>query len=101
MQLQFTPRAVRKLKEILAAKGGGLAIRIRIRRTLSGFEWSITLEPATPEAIYVDGLPILADQATQSRLDGLVIDWVQTPSGPGLGVYDRNLVQRDLRQGAD
>jgi len=31
-------------------------------------------------------------------LDGMIIDWVMTPDGPGLGIYDRNLVDNDPRR---
>jgi hypothetical protein len=34
-------------------------------------------------------------------LDGLVIDWVQTPQGPGFGIYAMNLQKLEMRMGAD
>ncbi len=101
MQLSFTPAAVRKLRSIMEEKGGNLALRIRIRRSIRGLSWQMTLEPAEPEAILVDGVPIHADKATQHHLDGLIIDWTQTPDGEGFGVYDRSMIRRDWKLGAD
>jgi Fe-S cluster assembly iron-binding protein IscA len=97
LQLTFSPQAVRKILSIINDKGDGLAVRIRIRRN----EWKLTLERATTEAFLIDGVPILADEQTLEQLDGLMIDWLQTPAGPGFGVMDRKLQTRDLRLGAD
>lgn len=100
MRFSFSNQAVKRVKGILAEHGGGLALRIKVRRVLSSMEWEMTLEPAGPETVTVDGVPVSADSQTQKHLDGLMIDWVQTPDGPGFGVYDRNLHQRDIKRGA-
>jgi Fe-S cluster assembly iron-binding protein IscA len=97
LQLTFSPQAVRKILSIINDKGGGLAVRIRIRRS----EWKVTLERATTEALLIDGISVLADEQTMEQLDGLMIDWLQTPDGPGFGVMDRKVQTRDLRLGAD
>lgn len=86
---------------MIAEKGGGLALRMKVRRGIKGIEWKLTLEPASAEVIMVDGVPILADQQSLHHLEDLIIDWVQTPAGPGFGVMDRNFQQRDLKMGAD
>lgn len=101
MQLTFTPRAARKLQGIMADKGGGLALRIRVRSSITGVKWEMSLEPASPDVILVNGVPVQADLQSRSHLDGLIIDWIQTPAGAGFGVYDRSLSQRDLKLGAD
>lgn len=75
----------------MAEKGGNLALRIRIRRTIGGQEWEWSLEPCGPEARVIDTVLVVADSASAGQLEGLVVDWVQTPQGAGFGVYDRNL----------
>ncbi len=97
MEFSFTPQAAKKLRTILAERGGNLAIRIDMHRGMGGVEWRMTLEPAGPDVRMADGVPILASPATLKQMEGLMIDWVMTPEGPGLGVYDKNLVDRDLR----
>lgn len=95
----FTPQAARKLQAIMADKGGDLALRIDISRGLGGLEWRLTLESRGAEAVVVDGVPVHVGGSTLKQLEGLIIDWVVTPDGPGLGVYDRNLLDRDLHRG--
>jgi Fe-S cluster assembly iron-binding protein IscA len=102
MDLTFTPLAARKVLGIISAKGGNLALRVKIQRSLTGsHSWSMGLEHRTSEAIMVGNVPIMADQMTRSHLDGLMIDWLITPEGEGFGVYDRSLQKRDLKLGAD
>lgn len=96
MQFSFTPQASQKLLGIMAQKGGNLALRINIARGLTGLEWKMTLEPRTADAIVADGVPVHASTRTLQEMEGLIIDWVVTPDGPGLGVYDKNLLDRDL-----
>lgn len=88
----FTPQAARKISEIILEKGGQLALNIQIERGLTGSNWRLTLEPRQPSALIVEGVPVHATSAALKQLDGLIIDWVMTPDGPGLGVYDRNLI---------
>jgi Fe-S cluster assembly iron-binding protein IscA len=97
MPFSFTPAAAQKLLAIMAGKSGSLALRIDIHRGLGGTEWRMTLEPRTADALMVDGVPVHASPATLKQLEGLIIDWVMTPDGPGLGVYDKSLIERDLR----
>lgn len=99
MELTFTPQAARRVHEIMAEKGGNLALRIRIRRGPGGQQWSMTLEPNSAETVMVGNVPVAADSQTQKQLEGLVIDLVQTPDGPGFGVYPGNLSNRDWHQG--
>lgn len=89
--LTFTSRAARQLEQIIADKGGGLALRIQINRSLGAMAWSMTLQPRTEAAHLVGTVPVLADHNTLSKLDAVTIDWIQTPEGPGFGVFDRNL----------
>ncbi|MBP2019013.1 Fe-S cluster assembly iron-binding protein IscA [Symbiobacterium terraclitae] len=94
----FTPQAAQKLNAIMQEKGGNLALCIEIDSGPGGGSWRLTLVERSPAALVVDGVPVQADSATLRRLDGLVIDWVLTPDGPGLGVYDRNLLDGEARQ---
>lgn len=93
MEFSFTPAAARKVLSILAERGG-MALRIHIRKSGAAEKWAMTLEPASAATSVVDGVPVVVDGPTEKFLDGMVIDWVQTPEGPGFGVYERNL--RDL-----
>jgi Fe-S cluster assembly iron-binding protein IscA len=96
MQFSFTAQASQKLLAIMAEKGGDLALRIEIARVLCGQEWKMTLEPRSAAALVVDGVPIHASPGTLKLMEGLFIDWVVTPDGPGLGVFDKSLIDRDL-----
>ena len=94
----FTPQAAQKLNAIMQEKGGNLALRIEIESGPGGGSWRLTLVDRPPGALVVDGVPVQADSATLKQMEGLVIDWVLTPDGPGLGVYDRNLLDGDARR---
>lgn len=94
MQFSFTPTAARKIQSIMAEKGGSLALRIQIRKTMTGESWAMTFEPGRSATATVDGVAVIVDATTEKFLDGMVIDWVQTPQGAGFGVYERNL--RDM-----
>lgn len=99
MQFSFTPVASQKLLAIMAETGSNLALRIEINRGLGGLEWRMTLEPRSAAALMVNGVPVHASPATLKQLEGLIIDWVMTPDGPGLGVLDKSLLDRDLHRG--
>lgn len=90
MDLRFTPRAAQEIFRIMGEWGGSLALRIQIRQGPAGVRWEMRLEPASDEVVWCDGVPVLADAATRRRLEGLVIDWTQTPEGPGFGVFSSN-----------
>ncbi|MDF2629300.1 MAG: hypothetical protein K0R39_3131 [Symbiobacteriaceae bacterium] len=95
MQFSFTPTASKKVLSMMAEKGSSLALRIQIRKTVSGESWTMTFEAGRSATGTVDGVPVMVDAGTEKYLDGMVIDWVQTPQGAGFGVYERNL--RELR----
>ena len=87
----FTPQAAQKLNAILQEKGGELALAIEIERRGSDTLWRMTLLPRSKATMVVDGVPVHIDGVSLKRIDGLIIDWVHTPEGPGLGVYDCNM----------
>lgn len=99
MGFRFTPTAAAKLQAILAEREAELALSIEIGREIGRREWKLRLVRRPPDCLIVNDVPVVADQHTLARLEGLVFDWVITPDGPGLGVYDRNLVDRDLKHG--
>lgn len=101
MQLTLTPRAAQRVQSIMAEKGGDLALRIEVRPNLSGVEWKMSLQPNTAQAILVNGIHVVADKASQTHLDGMVIDWVNTPQGPGFGVFNKSLTHREMPAAAD
>ncbi len=91
MQLIITPRAAEQVQNVIRQKGGSLALKIEVRRTLGSLSWDMSLVPLSPQTTAISGVPIEADKTTREHLEGLVIDWVQTPEGPGFGVYDQTL----------
>lgn len=91
MQLTLTPRATTKILDIIAEKGGHLALRIKVRKLLGSFNWEMSLQPHGADLVYVNSVPLDLDATSRQHLDGLVIDWVQTPEGPGFGIYGRDL----------
>ncbi|MFS8640752.1 MAG: hypothetical protein LOD90_08085 [Symbiobacteriaceae bacterium] len=94
----FTPQAAQKLNEIIRERGGNLALSIVADPDATGGPWRLTLVPRRPSTPVVGGVPVEADAHAQQMLDGMIIDWVMTPDGPGLGIYDRNLVDNDPRR---
>lgn len=97
MAFNFSASAAQKLQQIMAGKGGALALHIVIRRSAGGEKWAMTLEPRSHKAVEVDGIPVVLDHATAAALEGIIIDWVQTPEGAGFGVYDRSLRQMSIK----
>jgi Fe-S cluster assembly iron-binding protein IscA len=91
VQLIITPRASEQIKSVISQKGGNLALQIQVRRTPNSVKWDMSLVPLSPDSITISGVPVEADKTTREHLEGLVIDWVQTPEGPGFGVYDQTL----------
>lgn len=101
MDLTITPRAAQKIHSIMAEKGGNLALQIEVRRGLNGPAWRMALHRLTDEAIEIGGVSVIADKASRAELESMVIDWVQTPKGPGFGVFNRSLSRDDRLQAAD
>lgn len=100
MDLTLTPKAADKIRSIIAEKGGNLALRIHVRRALmGGVEWQMSLEQPGADAVSVSGIPVVADKSSRAHLEGMVVDWVITPAGPGFGVFDRSLTNRDVPGG--
>jgi len=95
VQFSITAAAAKQIKAVLAERGGGLALRIHIRKAGTGEKWLMALEPGHLATATVDGVPVVIDAVTEQYLDGMVIDWVQTPEGEGFGVYERDL--RDMK----
>lgn len=94
----FTPQAAQKLNQIIQERGGNLALSIVADPEAAGGMWRLTFVPRRPTHMVVDGVPVEADRHALRLLDGVIIDWVMTPDGPGLGIYDRNLVDNDPRR---
>ncbi len=94
----FTPQAAQKLNQIMQERGGNLALSIVADPAVTGGEWRLTLVPRGLSTMVVNGVPVEADAHALRMLDGVIIDWVMTPDGPGLGIYDRNLVDNDPRR---
>jgi len=91
MQLIITPRAAEQVRSVIGQKGGNLALRVQIRTMLGNISWDMSLVAVSANTVTIGGVPIEADKKTHEQLEGLVIDWVQTPEGPGFGVYDQTL----------
>ena len=95
MQFSITAAAAKQIHAVLTERGGGLALRIHIRKAGAGEKWLMALEPGHMTTATVDGVPVVVDSVTEKYLDGMVIDWVHTPEGDGFGVYERDL--RDMK----
>lgn len=91
MDLKITPAAGKHLTQMIIAKGGSLAVRITVKQSPAGPTWGWALAPWTPEAFLVEGVPLLMDETAKKYMSGLVLDWLETPNGPGLSVYAKSL----------
>lgn len=94
--VQLTPRAVEKVKEILAEqdpKPAGLRIAV-VGGGCSGFSYSMAFEnnPGMLDKTYnYDGLKVFIDQASLLYLDGAEVDYVETLEGSGFKFTNPNV----------
>ena len=86
--LSITERAASKVKEIIEAQAprpAGLRIAV-VGGGCSGFSYSMTFEnnPGMLDKTYnSDGFKIIVDQASLLYLEGVEVDFVDSPEGSG------------------
>ena len=86
--LSITERAASKVKEIIEAQAprpAGLRIAV-VGGGCSGFSYSMTFEnsPGVLDKTYdSDGFKIIVDQASLLYLEGVEVDFVDSPEGSG------------------
>jgi iron-sulfur cluster assembly accessory protein len=96
MALEFTPRAVEKVKEILGQQDPrplGLRVSV-VGGGCSGFSYQMNFENQTngiDKTFDFDGLKVFIDQASLMYLDGAKVDFVETLEGSGFKFDNPNV----------
>ncbi len=96
MSLEFTPKAVEKVKEILAHQDPRpLGLRVAVAGGgCSGFSYQMNFENQTngiDKIFEFDGLKVFVDQASLMYLKGTKIDYVETLEGSGFKFDNPNV----------
>lgn len=94
MNISLTDKAANRLKEIIAAKGENLALRVMVRPGgCSGYEYGMALErnPRPDDNVTeMDGLKVVVDPRSVDLLDGASIDFVDSLMGGGFAINNPN-----------
>jgi len=96
MGIELTPKAVSKVKEILAQQNpqpAGLRVAV-VGGGCSGFSYQMNFENETNgiDKIYeFDGLKVFIDQASLMYLNGTKIDFLETLEGSGFKFENPNV----------
>jgi iron-sulfur cluster assembly protein len=94
--LELTPRAVEKVKEILARQEPqpkGLRVSV-VGGGCSGFSYQMNFENESngiDKVLDFDGLQVFVDQASLMYLNGTKIDYVETLEGAGFKFDNPNV----------
>ncbi len=89
--LQMTPKAVEKVKSLLAAENkAGYGLRVAVRGGgCSGFEYGLTWEDtaqALDQVLEFDGLKVYVDAISSLHVEVLSIDYVDSLAGSGFKI---------------
>jgi len=89
--LQMTPKAVEKVKLLLAAENKtGYGLRVAVRGGgCSGFEYGLTWEntaQALDQVLEFDGLKVYVDAISSPHVEVLSIDYVDSLAGSGFKI---------------
>jgi iron-sulfur cluster assembly accessory protein len=89
--LQMTPKAVEKVKLLLAAENkAGYGLRVAVRGGgCSGFEYGLTWEntaQALDQVLEFDGLKVYIDAISSPHVEVLSIDYVDSLAGSGFKI---------------
>ncbi len=89
--LQMTPRAVSKVKQLLAAENkAGFGLRIAVQGGgCAGFQYGLSFESdrrPTDEVLKFDGLNVFVDPMSRMYLDEVSVDYVEGLSGSGFKI---------------
>ena len=96
MALEFTPRAVEKVKEIIGQQEPqpmGLRVSV-VGGGCSGFSYQMNFETQTngiDKTFDFDGLKVFIDQASLMYLDGTRVDFIETLEGSGFKFDNHNV----------
>jgi iron-sulfur cluster assembly accessory protein len=96
MRIELTPKAVSKVKEIMAQqteKPAGLRLAV-VGGGCSGFSYQMNFENQSNgiDKIYeFDGLKVFVDQASLMYLDGTKVDFLETLEGSGFKFENPNV----------
>jgi len=96
MAIELTPRALAKVKEILAQQNPqplGLRVAV-VGGGCSGFSYQMNFENESngiDKIFEFDGLKVLIDQASLMYLNGTRIDYVETLQGAGFKFENPNV----------
>jgi iron-sulfur cluster assembly protein len=81
MAISLTESAAHRVKTFLAARGGGIGLRLGVRKTgCSGFAYVINYAdgPALGDTVFEDhGVPVFVDAASLKLIDGTIVDFVK------------------------
>ncbi len=94
--LTLTPKAVAKVKEIMAQQDpqpAGLRVGV-VGGGCSGFSYSMAFENAAgmmDKVIEVDGLKVFVDATSAMYLQGATVDYVETLEGAGFKFENPNV----------
>jgi iron-sulfur cluster assembly accessory protein len=96
MTIEFTPRAVSKVKEIFAQQNpqpAGLRVAV-VGGGCSGFSYQMNFENQSngiDKVFEFDGLKVFVDQASLLYLNGTKIDYLETLEGSGFRFDNPNV----------
>ena len=96
MGIEFTPKALAKVKEILAQQNPqpmGLRVGV-VGGGCSGFSYQMNFEKevgAIDKTFKFDGLKVFIDQASLMYLNGTKIDYLETLEGSGFKFDNPNV----------
>lgn len=96
--MTLTPKAVDKVKEVIAQKQGtdpitGIRIAV-VGGGCSGFQYAMNLEREERESdnvIEVDGFKVYVDEQSILYLEGTEIDYIETAEGAGFKFNNPNV----------
>jgi len=81
MSISLTESAATRVKSFLAARGGGIGLRLGVRKTgCSGFAYVINYAdgPQAGDIVFEDrGVQVFVDAASLTLIDGTVVDFVK------------------------
>jgi iron-sulfur cluster assembly protein len=81
MAISLTESAASRVKSFLAARGGGIGLRLGVRKTgCSGFAYVINYAngPDPGDAVFEDrGVRVFVDATSLKLIDGTVVDFVK------------------------
>lgn len=96
VNITVTDKAAARLKEIMAAKGENLALRVLVRTGgCRGLEYGMALErqPRQDDLVTRCGdLQVVVDPQSAEHLEGVSIDYVDALMGGGFTIHNPNAV---------